>query len=155
MTTAATNNWYPDDVRFRLRERSGEVLRFPPRQRVTLSEPQFGWIEPVKNRLNEICSLREGWDGYRGRPTRFDIALFTFYLLQNICAPDTPAPSIVPLSSGGLQIEWSTEEAEIELTVYAPNSVHAWAISPSREGPLEIPLTTDYSLIIPLVQKLG
>jgi hypothetical protein len=153
MTAAVANDWYPDRVSSH--ERSGKVFQFPPAQRVTLSDPQLEWVEPVINRLNEICGLQVGWDGYRGCPTRFDVARFSFNLLQSICTPDTPAPSIVPLSSGGLQIEWSTEEAEIELTVYAPYSVHAWGTSPSLEGPLEEPLTTDYSLIIPLVQKLG
>ncbi len=156
MIEAATNNWYPDRTPRRRRVQSNEIVQLPPPQRVTLSEPWFQWLNPVFDRLSEICALPTGWDGYRGRATRFDIARFTLFMLQNICAQNTPAPSIVPLSSGGLQIEWHTERAEIELTVYAPYDVQAWAVDPtSDEKVLEEHLTNEYSSLIPWVQRLG
>jgi hypothetical protein len=156
MTQAALNNWYPDDAYRRpRRSQTSEIVQLPPRQRVTLSEPQFRWRAPVIGRLNEILALPPGWDGYRGRRVSFEIASFTLFMLQNLCAPDTPVPSVVPLSSGGLQVEWHTERAEIELTVYAPYNVQAWAADPALGDEIERHLTTEYSFILPWIQKLG
>jgi hypothetical protein len=159
MTQAAISNWWYSDTlpqRRPRRSQSNEIVQLAPRERATLNEPQFEWLKPVVQRLTEICALPVGWDGYRGRPTRFDIASFTFSMLQNICAPDSPAPSLVPLSSGGLQVEWHTDQIEIELTVHAPYSVQAWITDPTLgDDGVERPLTTDYSSILPWVQRLG
>jgi hypothetical protein len=49
-------------------------------------------------------------------------------MLGSICRPNTPAPQIVPGSSGDLQIEWHTQAVDIEILVRAPYDVHAWRL---------------------------
>ena len=96
-------------------------------QRVLLSEPDNLWYESAKNRLEElVVRLPRGWDGYDGRPVDFSNAIFALSMLSSICRPSTPAPQIVPGSAGDLQIEWHTEEVDIELSVRGPYVVHAW-----------------------------
>lgn len=126
------------------------------RDRATMTELYFEWTSPVECRLNEICALPFGWDGYRGRPTRWDTASFTYALLRRICRPTTPAPDIVPLPSGGLQIEWHTSTSDVQFIVYAPYKVQAWkaSVDPDDEG-VEFPLTNDYTEVLPWIDALG
>jgi hypothetical protein len=130
------------------------TLRSP--SRVTLSEPDVTWAKAVRDRLNHICALPSGWDGYRGAPTRFDVAEFAIQLLRHLCKPHTPAPAIVPLPSGGLQMEWHSESATIELTIRAPYRVEAWVANPrAGDDGTEMALTTDFTVIVPWVHRVG
>ena len=63
-------------------------------------------------------------------PTRWDIVNFAATLLEQVCSPTTPAPEVIPLSSGGLQLEWHTQAADIEIKIIAPFSVEAWVSDP-------------------------
>jgi hypothetical protein len=136
--------------------RIADIITLPTPARVTLSEPDVTWAKAVRDRLNHICALPAGWDGYRGLPTRFDVAEFTVQLLRRLCKPHTPAPAIIPLPSGGLQIEWHSENATIELTIRAPYRVEAW-VADLRTGDdgTELALTTDFTVIVPWVHRVG
>jgi hypothetical protein len=115
------------------------------------------WEKPVRDRLNHICALPTGWDGYKGQPTRFVVAEFAVQVLRRVCKPDTPAPAIVPLPSGGLQIEWHTDNATIELIVRAHGCVEAWAANPAvqdDEGQ-EWLLSSDFTVLRPWVDRVG
>lgn len=136
--------------------RSADIINLPAPSRVTLSEPEVTWAEAVRHRLNHICALPVGWDGYQGRPTRFDAAEFAVQLLRRVCKPHTPAPAIVPLPSGGLQMEWHAPNATIELIIRAPYRVEAWMADPlAQDDGIELPLSADFTPILPWVHKLG
>jgi hypothetical protein len=63
---------------------------------------------------------------------------------------------LVPLSGGGLQVEWHTERADIELKILAPFSVEAWVSDPSiedDEGRTEY-LAWDYSFLEEWMRRL-
>lgn len=154
---AVATRWYPTDGQTTT-ERRAEVIGFPAVQkRITLTEPAIEWADEVKRRLTYLCGLRAGWDGYNGRPTRFDTSHFALQLLQRVCSPTTPPPEIVPLSSGGLQVEWHHAHAEIELTIHAPYDVNAWVSQgeEDEEGTELPPLTSDFTSIVQYIQKLG
>lgn len=139
------------------RRRSADIVELPVAlTRLALTQPHVAWAEEVRDRLNHLCQLPVGWDGYRGRPTRFDVAHFAFDLLRHVCRATTPAPSIVPLPSGGLQIEWHHDAADIELTVPAPSNVEAWVADPALgDDGEERLLETDFAFIVPWVKRLG
>jgi hypothetical protein len=122
-------------------------------QRVTISEVEGQWQASVKQRLEELIRLEEGWDGYTAFPVSFDNAMFAFRMLESICRPDTLAPQIVPGPSGDLQIEWHTHEGDIELWVRGPNNVHAWR-SLNDENGEEIDLTNDFSVVSMWVKEV-
>jgi hypothetical protein len=132
------------------------IITLSTPSRLTLSEPDVTWAKAVRDRLNHICGLPTGWDGYRGVPTRFDVAEFAIQLLRRLCKPHTPAPAIVPLPSGGLQIEWHSESVRIELTIRAPYQVEAWVADPrGGDDGTEMALTTDFTVIVPWVYRVG
>jgi hypothetical protein len=59
--------------------------------------------------LDELRDLREDWDGY-GSPPPTEEAIALAELIINA------EPRVVPLSSGGVQIEWPVAGAEISIT---------------------------------------
>lgn len=136
--------------------KTAELVQFSNQNYITV-EHSIDWMEKAQQRLNHLCSLRNGWDGYRGRPTRIDVGYFAIQLLQMIASCATPEPSIVPLSSGGLQIEWHLEHIEIEITIRAPSDVTVWMYeSNGDEDGMELPhLTNDFTNLMPYIKKLG
>jgi len=113
------------------------------------------WREPVMKRLNELCGLPLGWDGYEGIPVTFENAFFALEMLEACCRGDDPIPQIVPGTNGDLQIEWHLEKGAIELHVLAPNDVHAWYADEQNgfEGE-ELSLTTDFNAVIKWIKNL-
>lgn len=136
---------------------SGRILKANPqpvRQRIAISDVEEQWQGVVKDRLEQLIRLDEGWDGYTGFPLSFDNAMFAFRMLESICRPDTPAPQIVPGSSGDLQIEWHTQQGNVELWVRGPNNVHAWRDAGEVEAGEEMDLTTDFSVVSRWVEEV-
>lgn len=129
------------------------IARRPSRLMVT--EPVAEWHSAVVARLGELIRLPPGWDGYRGEPVSFLIANFTLRMLEAVCGNDTPAPQIVPGSSGDVQIEWHTPCGQIELHVRAPNDVLAWHrnANTGADGE-EIALSNDFIRVVRWIEDL-
>lgn len=123
-------------------------------QRLSLSVMDGSWQGVSKSRLEELVRLQEGWDGYAAFPVSFDNAMFAYRMLESISRRDTPAPQIVPGSSGDLQIEWHLPHGDIELWVRGPNSVHAWRSINDGNGEEEVELTTDFSLVAGWIREI-
>jgi len=121
-----------------------------------LCEPRHAWRQRVIERLDELCKLQVGWDGYQAPPVSFANAHFAASMLASACPLDAPEPQIVPGASGDLQIEWHTETTDIELHIRAPNDVDAWRVvmsAPEREDQLH--LTMDFRVVADWLVELS
>jgi hypothetical protein len=74
--------------------------------------------------MRKLSLLRDNWDTY-GAP-RIDPAMINgaLTLLQQVMRSDTPAPSVVPTSRGGVQLEWHTNGIDMELEFLTPTHSH-------------------------------
>ncbi len=124
-------------------------------KRVSMSRPDRDWHREVVDKLNELTALPRGWDGYHGRAVRFDTANFALQMLEHICPEDSPAPQIIPGVQGDLQIEWHTDNGDIELDIRGPYKVEAWFASyetgPDGEEQL---LKSDFTIASEWVRKV-
>ena len=120
-------------------------------------EPCRAWWRTVLSRLDELCKLQTGWDGYHAPPVFFANAYFALNMLASACPLDAPEPQIVPWGpNGDLQIEWHTETTDIELHVRAPNDVDAWrAITSAPEHEEQLRLTMDFSVVAGWLAELS
>jgi len=79
-------------------------------------------IQGIK-RLNEILSLPENWDSYGSSPPTQDAANTAMNLLTGIDIDYFVAPRVVPVSGGGLQLEWEVGTRGLELEILNDGSV--------------------------------
>ncbi len=113
-----------------------------------ISTPPHDYLKSVIDRLDELCRLEAGWDGYVAPPVSFSNAYFALSMLASAWPPDAPTPQIVPGSSGDLQVEWHSDTTDIELHVRGPNDVRAWRlIQGGDEDGEELHLTTDFKVV--------
>lgn len=94
--------------------------------------------EPLQ-RIEALMALGADWDSYGGYPLRPGAALHAVQLLAAILANDVPAPSVVPTSTGGVQLEWHESGADLEMEVNPDRSVEVFLQLPNErtwEGPL-------------------
>lgn len=123
--------------------------------KAVVSHPARDWHREVADRLNELTSLSRGWDGYNSPPVSFDTAHFAMQMLEAITREDAPAPQIVPGTSGDLQIEWHTDNGDVELHVVRPYRVTAWrACEDTGEAGQELALTNDFTAVAAWVQSV-
>jgi hypothetical protein len=101
----------------------------PSEDFATISMDSLGekdqWLGQVCGRLEEIGNLREGWDGYGSEGVPTPTLIFAAMLLVTVWAEASslPLPSIVPMSSGAIMIEWRTDTHELTVEVNNPNDV--------------------------------
>ena len=121
-------------------------------RRTIAQTPEELWL-PVTKRLEDLIRLERGWDGYAGSPVSFVNATFALSMLKSICDSQTPAPQIVPGSSGDLQVEWHTLRGDVELHVKTPNDVQAWRVKSSGVEE-ELSLANDFSEVVVWLKEL-
>ncbi len=111
---------------------------FPPE---STSEPEKpDWWTPVTVRVREIASLREDWDSYDAAPVdRRNIVAALNFLLR-VVGRHAPAPGIVPLPDGSVQLEWHRGgmDVEVEFTEGVDQGLYfRHALSGEWEGPAQ------------------
>ena len=112
------------------------------------------WQEAVETQLNELQSLQIGWDGYGSVPVRGEVAKFAVDILRRNMKSSSPAPSIVPVSGGGLQIEWHQNQMDIELFISKPYECELYAQNLDSGEVIDEPLEADFSVLGTLIQQL-
>lgn len=134
--------------------------RWPPTSNIvdiasrrTIAQTPEELLLPVTKRLEDLIRLERGWDGYAGSPVSFVNATFALSMLKSICDSQTPAPQIVPGSSGDLQVEWHTLRGDVELHVRTPNDVQAWRVTSSGVEE-ELSLANDFSEVVVWLKEL-
>jgi hypothetical protein len=81
---------------------------------------------------------------------------FVRSVLESTMSSEAPAPSVVPMSGGGIQLEWHTGGFDIELTVYAPFQAELSVEYPDDREPVEEQtITSDFSTLGELMAELA
>lgn len=120
------------------------------------TSPSRDYLKSVIDRLDELCSLEAGWDGYVAPPVSFSNANFALSMLASAWPPDAPEPQIVPGSGGDLQVEWHSDATDIELHVRGPYNVRAWRfVQGGGEDGEELHLTTDFKVVAGWLAELS
>jgi len=75
------------------------------------------WFRDAIDRLEDLASLAPGWDSYGAKSVAADMALAAVKFLAAVAAaaPSVHEPSIVPLSDGGIQVEWHRGGIDLEV----------------------------------------
>lgn len=110
-------------------------LQYQPSQTINIdykSQKDIGFIlQNIRNRLRCFSELEEGWDSYQAKKISsyaMSQALMLFANVVNL-DPERKAnisePFLVPLASGGIQVEWETIYKKFNFRIPA-SSDKAW-----------------------------
>lgn len=147
-------------------------LRYPIRQNLTddpinswfnggLTTSAFGvnrfpsWLLLIIDRMRELVMLPVCWDGHDGQPVDIGIAAFAVQFLLQTLEPDSPVPQVVPLSYGGIQLEWHEQGIDLEIEVEGPNRVFVSFEDHVSGEEFERAFSTDYTEITRIMRILA
>ena len=118
--------------------------------RIVLEDQQ----SQIRNRLSELMSLENEWDGLGSVPVSQENADFALYVTSKLFRENVPAPSIFPIGDGTLQIEWHYNGYEVELDVVAPNDINAGRLNLSSGAEEDIKVTDDLAILSSWIDDL-
>jgi hypothetical protein len=102
----------------------------------------------------ELCRLPHGWDGHDGKPANPDTVVFAANIIAGLMRPRVPMPSVMPLSYGGVQIEWHRNNWDVEIEIIAPNRMHVFAYNLISGIEESYELTNSLERINHLIEKI-
>jgi hypothetical protein len=82
---------------------------------VTIREEAAAWFRDALAEIEELTKLPANWDGYGAKAVSATAAMSAVRFLSNVAYPKFSAPEIVPVSNGGLQVEWHQDQVDLEL----------------------------------------
>jgi len=113
------------------------------------------WIGSILQGFANLLTLEANWDGENGKPIApalvgsalkfVRIAMVDFRL---------PPPSIVPISDGGLQIEWHRRGKDFEIEFSPDGSIRYHYFDSMSGGEQEDSVTDDISTVRQLLQLI-
>ena len=113
------------------------------------------WQHRVKARLDQLRALPQSWDGYHSVPISPSVAKFVLDVLGSTMPPFTSAPSIVPVSGGGLQLEWHEGGLDIELYVSKPYQAELYVGYLDGRPAIEMDLDADFEELTDALREIS
>jgi hypothetical protein len=92
---------------------------------------QQPWFDALFSRCQDLLALPSDWDSYGAHPVNVETLERILALLAYL--PIADLPSIVPLHDGGLQIEWHTANADVEIDIHPRGAISALIETGERE----------------------
>ena len=77
------------------------------------------WVKPTIARLVDVQRLPENWDSYGSHPIKAELIKNALGVLGATMSQNIPAPAVVPLADGGLQLEWHRRQQDLEIVFSA------------------------------------
>ena len=125
-------------------------------ERPTAEEMPLQLPAEIETSITELVNLPQGWDGYDGLPVRPEVAEHARRFMTTIRECTQLVPAIVPLSDGGLQLEWFVDAYEVEVVI-APDGtayVHFECTSDGRIEEFDLSGSFDTEKIAPFFREL-
>jgi hypothetical protein len=78
-------------------------------------QPLPAWFDPLMQGFVDLLTLPPNWDSYGAGTIDPSLVQAAMDCMNAVLGPDSPAPRVVPLSSGGLQLEWHRQGTDLEI----------------------------------------
>ncbi len=78
-------------------------------------QPLPAWFDPLVQGFVDALTLPPNWDSYQARTIDPQIVHEAMNFINAVLAPTSPAPRVMPLSSGGIQLEWHRNGIDLEV----------------------------------------
>lgn len=91
------------------------------------------WAYKVLSKTNDLMNLKLAWDSYSAIAIQKRSIEQMLDILFSSASPTTPAPSLVPLPDGGIQVEWHNGSQDLELSFQSDGNLSAYYFSSDKE----------------------
>ena len=78
-------------------------------------QPIPAWFDPLVQGFVDLLTLPPNWNSYQAGTIDSQIVHDAMNFINGVLGPTSPAPRVVPLSSGGLQLEWHRQGIDLEV----------------------------------------
>lgn len=113
------------------------------------------WLRPVIEDLESLSRLKENWDTY-GAPRINDGCIKdALSLLEEVQGDSSPAPSCVPTSEGGIQLEWHRNGVDLEIEISPQGTVEVYFRNPRVPEEWDKSLGGDYTILDGPIQLMS
>jgi hypothetical protein len=97
-------------------ERRGQVVTFSIETNIVWPTMP-AWFPAVILDFADLLTLPADWDSYGARALDARTVNCAMSLLSQVMQSSTPPPSLVPTSSGGVQLEWHRKGIDLEVVI--------------------------------------
>ena len=104
-------------------------------------QPLPARFDPLMQGFVDLLTLPLNWDSYGAGTIDPSVVQAAMDCMNAVLGPNSPAPRVVPLSSGGLQLEWHRKGIDLEI-VFDPGespSLYYRNRASGEEGDHELP----------------
>lgn len=78
------------------------------------------WLNDLVQKSASILRLQENWDSYGASPINPAVVWSAIELVLRVSSRKTTKPSIIPINSGGVQVEWHLNDVDLEIEIPVP-----------------------------------
>ena len=119
------------------------------------SEPVFpAWLQPTIQSFQDLLQVPQNWDGYGASQMNEQVLQLALLLLVEVMDNDAPQPSAVPLSDGGIQIEWHRRGRNLEIEFPASEPPAFYYYEDNSETECEGPASGSYEQLQRYIESL-
>lgn len=114
-----------------------EALRQFPIKIIEQADSDVSRLTEMTISINKLLSLNPGWDTYGGLPASEAAARKAVNIISRLISQAARPPAIVPVSDGGVQLEWHNNNWDVEIEVHPDGNIstfvdngtfsHTWA----------------------------
>ena len=119
-----------------------------------VKSPAAEWLRPAVAEVEELTSLAPNWNGYGAKSVDAGSAVAAVQFLLRAAYPNISRPDIVPVSDGGVQVEWHRGGVDFEVC-FSPEESLVYVDKADAEGdPQEFPIANALSIFSGVRQQL-
>jgi hypothetical protein len=113
------------------------------------------WFDASVTGMTHVLGLARGWDSYDARPVARRSAQSALTFLARFVEATTAPPAVVPLSDGGVQLEWHRGGLDVEIA-FSPDEEPEMYVADHETGDTwDIdPSSADFEEVRPLLTRL-
>lgn len=103
---------------------SVRLLRFPINDgeiEIMIAGDPPAWVTPTVEKLGRLLAMPRDGDTYGAKKVEPACVLSAIQTALEVMQDETPAPTVVPTSCGGVQLEWHTHGIDLEIEVCSPS----------------------------------
>jgi hypothetical protein len=78
-------------------------------------QPLPVWFDPLMQGFTDLLTLPPDWNSYGAGAIDRKVIHDALNFINGMLGPTSPVPRVVPLSSGGLQLEWRKQGVDLEI----------------------------------------